>query len=219
MSWLSSFLHPGKGYEKGQEQLGQYYNQAQGYGKEAQGYLNPYNQNGQEAYGGLSEAMKALLDPQALQDKWSKGYQESEGAKQAEGMATEHGLDAASSMGLMGSSPALQAIQGGTTKIGLDESNNYMDNLMQKYLAGIGVGQGIYGTGANAASGMSNNAMNMGNNAMKMGENSANMAYGKQNAGGNMFANLLGMVGGAAGSALGGPIGGALAKRWNLAGG
>lgn len=205
MSWLSSFLNPGKGYEKGQEQLDKYYNQAQG-------ALNPYNQQGQSQYGNLNDYIKALMDPQALQDKWAKGYTESESAKNAEGMAKEHGLDAASSMGLMGSSPALGAIQAGTTQIGLDDRQNYLNNLMQKYLAGAGLSQGIYGMGENAASGMANNSMNMG-------QNSAQMAYNKQNAGGNMLSGLLGLGGSIAGSALGGPIGGALAKRWNLSGG
>lgn len=205
MSWLSSFLHPGKGYEKGQAQLDKYFNQAQG-------ALQPYNQQGQEQYGNLQQYIDALMNPQKLQDEWAKGYTESESAKNAEAMAKEHGLDAASSMGLMGSSPALGAIQAGTTQIGLDERQNYLDNLMQKYLAGAGLSQGIYGQGANAATGMSNNAMNMG-------QNSAQMAFGKQNAGGSMFGNLLGAGLGLAGSALGGPIGGALAKRWNLSGG
>ena len=83
---------------------------------------------------------------------------------------------------------------------------------MQKYLAGAGLAQGIYGQGANAAGQQSQNAMNMG-------QNSAEMAYGKQNAGGNMLSGLIGAGIGAAGSALGGPMGGALAKRWNLSGG
>ena len=39
MSWLSSFLHPEKGYKAAQEQLDKYYQQAQG-------NLQPYNQNG-----------------------------------------------------------------------------------------------------------------------------------------------------------------------------
>lgn len=205
MSWLSSFLHPGKGYEKGQEQLDKYYNQAQG-------ALNPYNQQGQQQYGNLQSYIDSLMHPEKLQDEWAKGYTESESAKNAERMAQEHGLDAASSMGLMGSNTALQATQAGTTQIGLDDRQNYLDNLMQKYLAGAGLSQGIYNQGANAASGMSNNAMNMG-------QNSAEMAYGKQNAGGNMLSGLIGAGIGAAGSALGGPMGGALAKRWNLSGG
>lgn len=198
MSWLSSFLSPGKGYEKGQEQLDKYYNQAQG-------YQQPYNQYGQDAYGNYSGAMNKLLDPAALQDEWIKKYTQSESSKNAQGMAQEHGLDAASSMGLMGSSPALNAIQAGTTQIGLDDRQNYLDNLMQKYMAGAGIAGNIFGTGANAAG-------QMGQNAMTQGQNSAQMAFGKQNAGGGMFGNLLGAGIGLAGSALGGPIGGALAS-------
>lgn len=205
MSWLSNWLNPGKGYQKGQEQLDKYYN-------EAQGALNPYNQQGQQQYGNLNNYINSLMDPEALQNKWAEGYSESPAAKQAEAMATQHGANAASAMGLMGSNTALNATQAGTTQIGLDDRQNYLDNLMQKYLAGANLAQGIYGTGANAAGNMSNNAMNMG-------QNSAEMAYGKQNAGGNMMSGLLGLAGGIGASALGGPIGGALAKRWNLSGG
>lgn len=205
MSWLSSFLHPGKGYEKGQEQLDKYYNQGQG-------YLNPYNQNGQQQYGNLNDIIKNLMDPSALNKKWIDSYSESPQALQAEKMAQEHGLNAASSMGLMGSNTALNATQAGTTQIGLNDRQNYLDDLMNKYMQGAGLSQGIYGAGANAANAMSNNAMNMG-------QNSAEMAYGRQNAGGNMIGAGLGGIGSIAGSALGGPIGGALATRWNLAGG
>lgn len=205
MSWLSSFLHPGKGYEKGQAELDKYYNQGQG-------YLNPYNQNGQQQYGNLNEIIKNLMDPTALNKKWTESYTESPQALQAEKMAQEHGLNAASSMGLMGSNTALNATQAGTTQIGLEDRQNYLNDMMNKYIQGAGLAQGIYGTGANAAGQMSNNAN-------QMGQNSADMAYGKQSAGGNMLNGLIGLAGGVAGSALGGPIGGALAKRWNLSGG
>jgi hypothetical protein len=203
MSWLDpfdiggkfdSFMHPEKGYQKGQEQLDKYYQQGQG-------YLQPYNQYGQNAYGNYSGAMNRLLDPAALQAEWEKGYSESPTAKYAEGLAQQHGLDAASGLGLMGSNTALSAIQGGTSQIGLDDRQRYMDNLMQKYLAGAGIAGNIFGTGASAAGGMANNAMNMGGN-------SAQMAYGAQNAPGNLFGNLLGtgigfMAGGPAGAAAG----------------
>lgn len=175
---VDSFLNPGKGYKKGQKQLDKYYNQGQG-------YLQPYNQFGQNAYGDYSTAMKRLLDPAALQDEWIKNYTQSESSKNAQRMAQEHGLDAASGLGLMGSNTALNAIQGGTTQIGLDDRQNYLDNLMQKYLAGAGIAGNIFNTGAGAAGAMSNNAMNMGNN-------SAQMAFGQQNAPGDLFGKLLG---------------------------
>lgn len=177
MSWLSSFLNPGRGYQAGQQQLDNYYNQAQG-------YQQPFAQNAQNAYGGLETAQNALLDPQALQDKWSQGYQTSQSAQDAQGMAQQQGLDAASSMGLMGSTPALQALQAGTSQIGAQDKQKYLDDLMQKYLSGINTAQGIYGQGANAAG-------QMGQNAMNQGQNSAQMAYGQQNAPGQLFGNLL----------------------------
>ncbi len=208
MSWLSSFMHPGKGYQKGQEQLDKYYN-------EAQGNLSPYNQQGQEQYGNLNDYIKNLMDPAALQAKWAEGYSESPAAMQAEKMAQEHGLNAASSMGLMGSNTALNAVQSGTSQIGLNDRQNYLNDLMEKYKTGAGLAQGIYGTGAGAAG-------QMGQNAMNQGQNSSQMAYGQENAGGNMFGGLLGAGLGLAGSALGGPIGGAiggaLGKKWGLTG-
>lgn len=201
MNWLDSFLHPEKGYEAAQNQLNNYFNQAQG-------YLSPYSQQGQQQYGNLNEYIKNLMDPSALNAKWLASYSESPQAIQNEKMASEHGLNAASSMGLMGSNTALNALQSGTTQIGLNDRQNYLDNLMQKYMAGANLAQGIYGTGANAASNMSNNAMNMGNS-------SAEMAYGANNAGGNMLAGLIGQGIGA----FGGPVASALTKRWNLSGG
>ncbi len=193
---VDSFLNPEKGYEKGQDQLDKYFQQAQG-------TLQPYNQFGKDSYGDYSGAMKRLLDPAALQNEWAKGYTESDSAKGAEGMAQEHGLDAASGLGLMGSNTALNAIQGGTTQIGLNDRQNYLDNLMQKYLAGAGIAGNIFNTGANAAGTMSNNSMNMGNN-------SAQMAYGQQNSPGDLFGKLLGT---GVGFAAGGPIGAAVGSR------
>lgn len=206
---FDSFLHPEKGYQKGQEQLDQYYNQGQG-------YLQPYSQFGQDAHGSLSQAMQKLLNPAALQADWTNGYSESPSAKNAEGMAQEHGLDAASSMGLMGSNTALNAIQKGTTQIGLDDRQNYLDNLMQKYLAGTQIGTNIFNTGAGAAG-------SMGSNAMTMGGNSAQMAYGNQNAPGTLMGQLLGTGIGLATGGIGkGPAdaGGAAGglKNWFLGG-
>ncbi len=192
---VSSFLNPQEGYKKGQKQLNKYYQQEQG-------YLNPYNQFGQGAYGDYSGAMKRLLNPQALQNEWIQGYSESPSARNAEAMAQEHGLDAASGLGLMGSNTALNAIQGGTTQIGMNDRQNYLDNLMQKYLAGAGIAGNIFNTGASTANTMSNNALNMGNN-------SAQMAFGEQNAPGDLFGKLLGTGVGYATGGMGGGASGA----------
>src|SRR6185436_3930339 len=144
-----------------------------------------------------------------------KSYTESPTAKYTEGLAQEHGLDAASGLGLMGSNTALNAIQGGTSQIGLADRDNYLNSLMQKYLAGTGIAGNIFGTGASAANAMSQNAMNMGNN-------SAQMAFGAQNAPGDLFGKLLGTgigfatggIGGGAGGAAGGAAAGGGLKNW-----
>ena len=198
MSWLSNFLHPEKGYEKGQEQLDKYYDQSQG-------YLQPYNQYGQQAYGDLNKTMQNLLNPAALQDEWMKNYEQSEASKYAQNDATQHGLDAASSLGLNGSNTALNAIMAGRSRIGAEDRQSYLDQLMQKYLAGAGIAGNIFNTGANTANTMSQNANNMG-------QNSAQMAYGKQNAQGNLFGNLLGAGTGLIGSKLGQPQ---TTNNWN----
>lgn len=206
MSWLSSFLHPGRGYDKAQDELSKYFQQAQQ-------FQQPFINNAQGAYGGLSEAMKNLLDPSALYDKWSQNYSESDAAKQAEAMASQRGLDAASSMGLMGSSPAISAIQSGTAGIAAQDKQQYLQDLMDKYKTGIGLGENIYGTGANAASQAAQNAMNMG-------QNSANMAFGKENAGGDLLSKLLGLGIGAFGGPIGQAAGAGFAQKmgWSPAG-
>ncbi len=196
MSWLSSFLHPEDSYKRAQEQLEKYFNQAQQ-------NLQPYNQNGLDAYGGYKGAMDKLLNPAALEDEWSKNYQESDIAKQNEAMASQHGLNAASSMGLLGSQPALSAIQSGTAGIVAKDRQQYLDDLMKKYMTGIGIGQDIYGKGENAANSLSQNSMNMGTN-------SAQNTFNQNNAQGDLFGKLLGGATGLFGSALGGPIGSAL---------
>ena len=178
MSWLSSFLHPERGYNSAQEQLDKYYNNAQG-------RLQPYNQNGQDVYGKYKEAMEKLMNPGGLQDEWSKNYQESDIAKQNEAMASQSGLNAAQQMGLNGSSPALQAIQSGTAGIVANDRQKYLDDLMQKYMAGIGIGKDIYGTGANAAGKQSRKCN-------EQGQNSAQTQFNKTNAQGDMFGKLLG---------------------------
>jgi hypothetical protein len=168
MSWLSDFLHPKKAYNGVQDQLTNSYNQAQG-------YTQPF--------------YDAFSNPQALEDKWSKGYQESDIAKQAEATASQNGLNAAQQMGLGGSTPALQAIQAGTSGIVAQDRQQYLNDLMQKYMAGAGIGQ------------------NMGQNAMNFGQNSAQTQFNQNNAQGSLFGNLLGAGTGLFGSILGGKSG------------
>lgn len=194
---ISSFLNPGKAYDMAGREMQSGFDQAKG-------IMNPYVQQGQDAYGGYQNAMQSLLNPQQLQSDWMSGYEQSPYAQHMAAEATNQGLNAASSMGLMGSTPALQAIQGGTSRIMAGDRDNYLNQLMQKYLAGAGMAQNLYGTGAQMGG-------QLGQMTQQHGQQMGEMAYGKQAAPGQLFGQMLGT---AAGFALGGPIGGALATKY-----
>lgn len=177
---ISSFLSPEKGYEKAGEEQEKYY-------RDAQGNLIPYNQNGQSQFSRLTQQAEALNNPVNLENKWADSYTMSPYATSQMGRAKEAGLGAASSMGLLGSSAALGNIEQSAGDIAQNDRQSYMNDLMQKYMASIGIGQNLYGTGASAAGAMSQNSMNQGTAA-------ANTAYGEQNSPGQLFGNILGTV-------------------------
>lgn len=174
---ISSFLNPQRGYQQAGGQLQKYYNQGQG-------FLSPYRQQGLDQYQRLMQQANALNDPAALQAQWAKSYQTSPQAQQALAQAQQTGQEEASRMGLMGSSAALGNIQQNAATIQQQDRQQYMNDLMQKYMTSIGLGQSLYGTGANAAGAM-------GQNAMGMGGAQAGAAYNQANAPGQQFGNIL----------------------------
>jgi hypothetical protein len=174
---VSGFFHPGRGYKDARKEMEEKWRQAQG-------FQNPYNQFGQDQAGRLNNAENSLLDPSKLLAEWMSKYQESPYAKKSMENAKESGLDAASSMGLMGSSPAINNIQNSSSDIMNKDRQAFLQDLMQKYLAGVGIGQNIYNTGAQTAA-------NMGNQAVNVGGNTAEMAYGEGNAPGDFLRNWL----------------------------
>ena len=180
MSWMSQFFNPAGGYNAASDTSNQYY-------QNAQGYQQPYMQRGNQVGGGLQDMFGKLQDPAAMQNEWAQGYQTSPYAQQMMNQAQSSGMDAASAMGLGGSSAALGNIQSGASNIMQGDRQNYMNDLMQKYMAGIGLGENMYGVGANAANSSSQNAMNQG-------QDQAMLNYGKNTAGGEMFgAGLKGL--------------------------
>lgn len=200
MGWLDNLMGSG-GYEDAQDALSKYHQQAMG-------YMHPYWQTGIDAGKGLTDAAGQLMDPQALESKWISGYQESPYAKQEQEAAQQQGMSAASSMGLEGSSPALQAIQQGTSNIGMADRQQYLKDLMDKYTMGINVNRGLYGAGATMAG-------QMGQDTEHYGDTMANLQYGADEAPwgtlGKIGGGILGwMAGGPAGAAAGAKIGGNL---------
>lgn len=175
---IDSFLNPDRGYKKGEDAINRSW-------EEAKGFMQPYANAGMNEYGRLSGATGNLLHPDQLENKWIQGYEMSPYAQDEIGRSKEYGLDAASSMGLMGSSPALESIQRNSSSIMNADRRNYLQDLMQKYLAGVQSSQNIFGIGAGTA-------QSMGQGALSTGENVAKMRYGAANAPGEMFAHLLG---------------------------
>jgi hypothetical protein len=193
---INSFLHPEDAYKAAQDES----NKAWG---EAQGYEKPFYQQGLDQYGGLNSAENNLMNPSQLQDQWADSYKTSDYAKQMLNQNQASGLDAASSMGLMGSSAAVNNIQQGAHNVVNQDRQQYMNDLMQKYMAGIGIGQNIYGIGANMGA-------TLGNQSMQHGQDMAGLKYGEQSAPGALFGKLAGTVAnGAANYATGGMWGGA----------
>lgn len=177
MGWLDSFFNPQKGYDAAAKQMDKYW-------KEAQNYQKPYHEAGLNQLPILTGAQSSLLDPSQLLSQWMDTYETSPYAKKSISNATASGLDAASSMGLMGSSPAITNIQNSSSDIMNADRDKYLNDLMQKYMAGIGIGQNIYGTGAQTAG-------NLGQQALGVGQNMGQAAYGSKNAPGDMFAQML----------------------------
>ena len=185
MSWFSELFHPGRSYDQAQGVKDKYFNQSQG-------TRQPYIDRGEKGGQSLENMLNKLMNPGALQDEWSKGYETSGYAKQLQDQSQTSGLDAASAMGLGGSSAALTNIQKGSGDIVQKDRQNYMNDMMQKYFAAMGIGSSLYGTGANMSD---KNAQGQEN----QGEWSANNTFNKNSAGSSLLKQILGMIGGAAG--------------------
>jgi hypothetical protein len=187
---ISSMFHPERGYEDAAEEMRKAWEQAQG-------FQRPYNEAGQSQLPILTGAQSKLMDPSALLGEWMEKYKTSPYAQRSMENAKESGLGAASSMGLMGSSSALNNIQQSSSDIMNADRQQFLNDLMQKYMTGIGIGQNIYGIGATTAG-------NLGKQAMNYGGNAAEMAFGRRNAPGQNIKDLIGMGGKMAASYFGG---------------
>jgi hypothetical protein len=180
MSWLSSFTHPGKAYDKARQEEEKYFQQGQQ-------MRQPFIEKGQQAGQFNMDMLQKLMNPQGLQDEWSQGYSTSPYAQQMQDEAQSGGMDAASAMGLGGSSAALENVQKGSADIMQKDRQQYMDDMMKKYMAAMGMGESMYGTGANMA--------NQGASAtQQFGQNMGANAYGKGQAGGDMFGKGAGFL-------------------------
>lgn len=175
---ISSFFHPEDAYKEAGKASQQGWQQAQG-------FEVPFEQRGLDQYPFLQDAINKLMHPDQLESQWASGYDTSPYAKRELEMNKGQGLDAASSMGLMGSSGALSNIQQGAGDITSRDRQQYLNDLMQKYMQGIGLSSGIYNTGAGMGG-------SLGQQAIGQGETMAGLRYGQQAAPGALFGKLAG---------------------------
>lgn len=182
MGWFSSITHPERGYEKAQEMMNLGYLQALG-------FMQPNTDRGDMAWNQLQPQFQKLLNPGQLQDEWIKGYEPSQYAQGQAQISREQGANALSSLGLLGSTPGAKAVASAGSDIMLRDRQQYLDDLMQKYLTGINLTHSIYNTGANTRNNAAQHAMTMGDWS---GVNAANqyLAPGRMAAG--LFGNMLG---------------------------
>ena len=190
MGMIRSFFHPEDAYKGAQDYINRGYD-------ESRGYQLPYFQQGQDEYGHLHDAINALLNPGELENKWASQYETSPYARDLLAANREEGLQDASSMGLMGSSAALGNIQRGAGQIVSADRRQFLEDLMNKYLQGIGLSQNLYGTGASVG-------QNLAKGAYEHGQDVGSLEFNRRRAPGELFGNLAGS---GAAFALGGPQG------------
>lgn len=192
MKGLHSFLNPEEGYQDAQTKLKEYFDMALKSGKSAQDILQPLINQGQSQYGRLNEQAENLNNPVNLENEWANAYTESPYAKQLTSEATSAGKDAASSMGLLGSSAALNNIQKSAGNIMQSDRSAFMDDLMKKYMSSIGIGQNLYGVGASATGAQSSEGIDLSKLIAGAGENFAGLKYGETASPGINFGKGIG---------------------------
>jgi hypothetical protein len=177
MSWFSDFMHPGRGYDDAATEYRNALNTATG-------YQAPFQKAGVDAISGLQKGLSDLMNPVDLQKRWVDSYQESPYAQQLQKEAQQQGMDSASAQGLLGSSAAVGGIQQRASNIMQQDRQQYLDDLMKKYMGGVEGLQGMFGTGAQVGG-------QMGQETVQTGRDLGEAAFGRRQSGANMFGGLL----------------------------
>lgn len=193
MSWFSQWAHPGRGYKKAGKEEQRNFN-------EAQNIRKPVMDRGDEAYKGYNDMYQKLMHPEELQSEWASHYEKSPYATQLQQEAMGQGLDAASASGLNGSSAAIHNIEKGGADIMQKDRQQYMNDMMQKYLAAMGIGQDLNSQGNNMRS-------QSATGQQQHGEWQANNKFNEYNAGGNRFGDIMSQAAAIAASMAGGGMG------------
>lgn len=202
-----SLLRPGKPYRDAAKQDQDYFNQIMQQEQAAQAQEQPFIDVGKSVAPDLTGAMQQLLNPEQLTAKWASEYQTSPYAQNILNQTQARGADIASQQGLTGSSAALQNIQNESGKIITSDEEGFLNNLMQKYMAGVGLGENLYNRGATSAATLGQQALTMGNQEMNMADILGALQMGGEQAGPTALGKLVGSIAHGAGGYLTGDFG------------
>ena len=150
MSWLSNMF--GGGYKNPADSAMPYLNQIPG---QTQQYNQPWFDAGKNAIPGLQDQYDQLLkDPGGKMNDIGKSFQQSPGFKFAMDQAMQGGNHAAAAGGMAGSPQHEQQNMQMATDMGNQEYNNWMQNALGMYGAGLSGEQGMSQQGQQAGQSM-----------------------------------------------------------------
>jgi hypothetical protein len=159
------------GYQGAQDlsnSIGQGINSANNSFNQGIGYLNPYNQGGQQAFGQLGSSLNSMANPGGYVNNLMQQYQTSPMAKFQMNAEQQTMNNSSAAGGMLGSPQEQQQMAQYAQGLTSQDMQNYIGNAMnvnQQYLGGL---SGMAGMGLNAASNMNQNRMGLGNTLANM---------------------------------------------------
>lgn len=179
---------PGAPYQRAEDQLNNFYNQAQG-------FQNPFYQAGTGAIPQYQQWLQGQQDPSKFINNLMGQYQESPYAKYLQDQAMKAALNAASAGGVgnmggagLGSTPFLQQSQQNAANISSQDLQNWLGRVLginTQYGQGV---QNMMTGGQNAANSLSNLARGFGQDISQM---EWNRQQGRQDQSNDLFGGLF----------------------------
>ena len=181
-----------------------YVNQGLGYAEgrtgEANDLLNPYRRMGMMSAAPLMRfSRQTITDPGSYYNNMMSGYETSPAAQAQMAASQEAAMNAASASGGLGGTNMYNQIQQDAQGIMAQDSQRYMDNLMNLQRQGLGVGQNIFNTGYGASGQQAQNLHQTGLAGLRA---YSSMGQAAQMAGLESGRNWASLAGGVAGAML-----------------
>lgn len=173
-------------------------------------YLNPYIQNGNQAFGNLQGFMNRgntagnlslgafsglVNNPAQFMNQLGSTFQQSPGYNWENNQALQAANRASAAGGMAGSPAEQQQIAGVTGQLANQDYYNYLNHVMSLFGSGLSGLQDMSGQGLNASQGVYNTGANassdIANSMAQYYANQGNLAYaGAQNQNNSMFGGL-----------------------------